>query len=321
MRALYTLGKLSLDLPFISSLAAQAAITTELLMKFGSADQKARYLEGIQAGRTLAAVCNSESGAGTNLKSMTSVVSEITDGFGKFTARKPLATNAAGAQLVFVSAWQQLLGKPKATLEMFLVQPSREETASVAPTLEAFRTGNCGSLLIQDMGIDLTASRMGPTGTGLEVFRYCFDYERLYLGVLVASVLEGIETTVLEELSARPNLRDKQYVQEKAIAVTIVKTQLQSLVNMILSRGLENLGDAQVELALIKMLCADDASTAVQQSCDLMGWRGIRNDSLIGKVSRDFGALRYFGGTVELQKMSIFGHITRNLGSPRAQAA
>ncbi|MBX9767995.1 MAG: acyl-CoA/acyl-ACP dehydrogenase [Bdellovibrionales bacterium] len=321
MRALYTLGRSSLDLPFISSLAAQAAVTTELLQKFGSTQQQGKFLQKIQSGQALAAVCNSESGAGTNLRSMTSSVTETAEGHGRMTVRKPLATNASGAEVVFVSAWQQLLGRPKPTLEMFAIEPQADHTESVAHSLEAFRTGNCGSLLIPAMEIDLTSARLGESGTGLEIFRYCFDYERLYLGVLVASVLEGVEETVLETLHEREGLRDKQYVQEKAIAVTVAKTKLIALVNMVLSKGLEHLSKAQVELSLIKMLCATEAATAVQDACDLMGWRGIKNDSLIGKVARDFSALRYFGGTVELQKMTIFGHITSDVGLSRVKAA
>lgn len=319
--ALYCLGKASLDLPYVASLAAQAAIAPEVLAAFGSPEQKAKYLPGIQSGTALAAICNSEAGSGTNLKAMKSTCSVTDSGMGTLRAFKPLATNAFGAQHIFVSAWLKSAAYPTPRMEMFLVDAKHAVTGAVAGDLNGFRTGNCGSLTIEDAEIDVMASRLCTNGSGVAIFRHCFDFERLYLAAIVAGVLEGIEEATLNDLAARANLLDKQYVQSKVVAVAAARTKLNALIHMVLSGGLADLSHRQTELSLLKWICAEEAVAAVHAAGELAGWGSLNENNIFNKAARDFSALRFFGGTVELQKMTIFGWLTRHFETKNVKAA
>ncbi len=308
MEALRTVARLTLDLPFAASVAAQTAIAPELIGRFGSDAQRARLLPRIQDGRDLVAICNSEEGTGSNLKGTKSICGVAEDGSAALAAHKPIGTNAFNADKVLVSAWERRTGT-NPTLEVYVVDATSARTYNVADSLGGFRTGNTGSLSIDALRIDLEASRLGTRGTGVAALKACFDFERLYLGVLVAGLLEGLEAVLLSRLSARPHLLEKQYAQEKAIGLTTVKAKLQALILAVTSRGFDRLSRSQVELSLIKWICADEALQAVQAASDLTGWSSLTTSDPLNKAQRDLAALRFFGGTVELQKMTIFSSL------------
>lgn len=322
MSALYSISRGGLDLPFAASLAAQAAIAPEIIAKFGSSDQKTRLLPGIQSGYEVAAICNSEPGCGSNLKGMKSVCATDDDGVTKLTASKPLVTNAFEAKHLFVSAWEKRASSstdPK--LELFVIDSVGVKTENVALGLNGFRTGNCGALSIDELIVSPETSRLGPSGSGFAIFQHCFDCERLYLAVLVSGVLSGLEDRALKVIEGRPDLNDKQYVQEKLVSLVAVRTKIDALVHLVLSRGLNNLSQSQIELSLLKWLCSEDAPVAVTTIGDLNGWNSLVRADLFNKISRDFAALRFFGGTVELQKITIFSWMTREFRRKNLRAA
>ena len=319
MSSLHAIGRGSLDLPFIASVAAQSAIVPEIIARFGTSAQK-KNLPEIQAGHALAAVCNSETGSGTNLKNMISVCTIASDGMGVLSARKPLATNASGAKWALVSAWKKE-GASLPVLEMYLVETTNLQTKDMASQLTGFRTGNCGQYEIENQNIDAGAIRLGPPGGGVSVFRYCFDLERLYIGVLVSGVLAGLEELALSTLMSKPHLLDKQFIQEKIIGLFTTRAKVDSLVHYIVSQGLAKIGQHQVELSLLKWICAAEVSGVIQQAGEICGWMNMKEDDVFNKCARDASALRFFGGSVELQKMNIFSWITRSKDHARAKAA
>ncbi|CAN5489392.1 hypothetical protein BH10BDE1_BH10BDE1_22940 [soil metagenome] len=313
--ALQSIGRTSLDLPFISSLAAQAAIAPELVAKFASAEKRNAHLPKLQSGVDLAAICNSEEAGGTQLKTMTSRCVIDANGVGTMNVVKPIATNASGAGTVLVSAWEQRIDEVP-TLQMYIVGVDAVNARAVASTrLSGFRTGNCGSLTITNAQIEAEECRLGSTAPPLAAFRHCFDFERLYLGSLVIGILDGLEALVLDRFKSRTSLHDKQFVQEKVIAITIVRAKLQALFGAIVARGFDTLHRSQIELSLLKWMCAEDVPAAIQQASDIGGWNSYGEDDTMNRVARDIAALRFFGGTVELQKMTIFSTVMSRKGS------
>lgn len=314
IEALQTIGRTSLDLPFIASIAAQAAIAPELVARFANPEKSAEHLARLQTGVDLAAICNSEETGGTQLKTMTSRCVVDANGTGTLNVAKPIATNASGARTALVSAWEQRPDQVP-SLQMYIVGVEATNASAIsAQRLSGFRTGNCGSLTIHDARIEADQCRLGSAAAPMAAFRHCFDSERFYLAALVIGVLEGLEGLVLERFRTRTSLHDKQFVQEKAIALSVVRAKLQALFGAVLGRGVDKLHQSQLELSLLKWMCAEDVPAAIQQASDISGWNSFGEDDTVNRVARDIAALRFFGGTVELQKMTIFSALMNRKG-------
>ena len=149
----------------------------------------------------------------------------------------------------------------------------------------------------------------------MNIFKRCFDLERLFLGIMVSAILEGVEKEMTEIVAQKESkgftFHDKQYLQEKLINVYAVRTYINSLIEKITANQNYNLNDYSKELSLIKILVNTDAVTAIVNYYEFIGHRGFMKDQLCQKLIRDFLGLRYFGGTTELQKNNLYAELTK----------
>lgn len=312
----YGLAKGSLDLPFCSSLAAHSAIAMDLMNHFSTPEQKKKYGDLIKRTDSIMAICNSEEGAGSDLKKMKALALADENGQAVVHLMKPCATNASHAELFLVSVW---IEKPqqKRKLGVILLEKAEVESWSLQNDLSGFRTGLTGGLRVANLKITLKERLLNTNVGSFNIFKRCFDMERLFLGVMVAGIFEGIEEEIkkliVDKESQGFSYKDKQYLQEKLINVYKVRTQISSIVEKILISGQEfNFNDFSKELCLLKIWINEDAVQALSNYYELLGHRGYLKNQICQKLLRDFMGLRYFGGTIELQKITLFQELTVN---------
>ena len=312
----YGLARGSMDLPFCSSLAAHSVIAMDLINIFTTTEQKNKYHSLMRRPDSIAAICNSESGAGTDLKKMSAsaVVSE--NGTALVNLTKPCATNASHADLLLCSVWEKTANK-KDSLSIIVLEKSEVHTTSLQHTLAGFKTGMTGSVKAQNLSINYS-ERVLQTNVGqLNIFKRCFDMERLFLGVMVAGILDGVENNMMELIekneSAGFTLQDKQYLQEKLLHVYTVKTNLSLLIETILNSDKFDLNEYSKELCLVKIALNTQAVDAITSYYEFIGHQGFMAQHICQKLNRDFMGLKYFGGTTELQKNNLFAELVRPL--------
>lgn len=298
----YRLAERSLDVPLVCTFAAQSVVARELLLQFGSEEQIARYLPEIESGKLIAAVCNSEPGAATDLRKIASECNVGADGVASLKFHKPCVTNGDGS-LFFVSAWKKSgLGKP--SISVFIVEKSEVESRNVTADLSGFRTGLTGS--VQGDIANFPAAERELRKNAFEVFRHCFNIERLFIGVIVAGALRGLENEALAILQTSIASVDEQWRQDKLIRVSSARIQLDALIETILQKDLER---CSAELGVLKMFVNEQAFDAAMAFLELSGHRSLSKTHVAQKLVRDLTALRFFGGTTELQKISLFAQL------------
>jgi isovaleryl-CoA dehydrogenase len=310
--ALRGIARGSLDLPLTCSLAAHAAIGLDLLRTFGSAEQLARYLPRALTGECVLAICNSEESGGTDLRRIQSRFTPVSAERGRLRAVKSCATNASIAQLLLVSAVLED-GPHVAT---FLVEGTECQQRELRDELAGFQTGWTGRIQT-DCELHTNSRRLGSARAGLRVFKRCFNWERLMMSAITCGVLEGLEDEVRAHLrhkeSTQPEFAKNQYVQDKVVTLAATRCRLEALIDRVLTSSDESLDEFETELAVLKMLIIDEAFAAALGVFELLGYRSYLSAQLPQKILRDLMGLRFFGGTRELQKISLFNAFAREL--------
>ncbi len=310
----------SFDVPFCSSLSAHWLVTA-LIQQFGSSEHQLKYLAKMRRGELIGAICNAEDTAGSQLKRIRSNLAMNSNGSGFFKAHKPLVTNVPIADIFVVSALVSN-GQEPPQMELFLLDRDQVKVTDGTSNLSCFRTSPTGSLTAEIADFRPEKYRLVSSEKTMAFLTCCFDLERILVPSVMIGALYGAEEIAFSEIERRKqlgnDLSSKQYVQQKVLQIYMARTKMEALSAFIFS-GLkdEDLRAHNGELALLKMICIKDGLTASLCLFELMGFGAIDVNHPAQKLVRDVAALRYFGGTLEQQKMTIFhelyqGFLARN---------
>lgn len=158
---------------------------------------------------------------------------------------------------------------------------------------------------------------LGQVGQGLEIFRLMFVLERLLTGVLYlaglrACLARGLDHAETRLQFGRPIGRN-QHVQERIVRMRVAEQLLGCLLGDLLD-AVEHGEDVHEQLSIVKIHGIDAAVTASEDLMRLLAGRGIGKLELAEKYHRDLLALSILGGTVELQKIVLYGELSRRWG-------
>ncbi|HEY8378162.1 MAG TPA: acyl-CoA dehydrogenase family protein [Nannocystis sp.] len=303
-RAFAGLAHGGLDLPLGLSAVAQW-IGIHLLARFGSPAQRAQHLDPLVSGAGIVAVCNAETGAGTDLRRMRSRVEPDGAGGHRAIIHKSSASNLSDADLALVSAWHHRDDGPPVLAVFVLPARAPFVQTSHVEQLAGFRTGLTGALDAPDpLPIRLPDALLGDDGP--RVLRSCFDLERLLIGALIHGSIDGLFDLADEHLHARarddPAFCSHQYVQDKLATIYTLARRTEAMVALALATP--ELDGAL--LSAVKLGAVDDALLAVTTAQELFGYTGYLRATFVQKLLRDLLAFKMLGGTRELMKIALF---------------
>lgn len=297
----FELCRQSLDLPWVTSLGASCVIAPDLINQFCFYEKKKELLSEMVNSGLQFCIANSESGAGTNLALMQSELQETATG-STLNVKKDCATNASIADWFIVSAKRKSVEKYR--FDIFLLPKALVHVTPIEAKLMGFRTSATGKIEFSIDNIAVESYLIGTAGSGLKQFQRCFDMERLLLAAAVSGLLQAIEDMAVGILEKKgKSFSERQYLQQKLLVIFSAKEKIWSLVERVVRADQGQFGQ---QLGLLKWLVITDGLDAALAFFELTGQTALFTDHFSQKIVRDFMALRFFGGTMELQKMSIF---------------
>ncbi len=300
VRRLFLIGHHGLDIPMGVALVAQL-VAAEALSTFGSSDLLCDVSKRVASAESIAAIANSEVGAGTSLRSMQASASFNGESY-RVVANKRGITNVPSADVALISAWIDR-GNSHRDLEVFLATREQMQQQSDSMELSGFFTGATGTISVNDTFGIATLLGSAPRA-GFTILKSCFDSERILIGALVAGALKGLLDEVLRHLQQRERtstpLAQHQYVQEKVVGLALAQTTLSALVDSTVADS------SAAKLAAIKIAICEDSSAAALRAVEVFGYDGYRANQIPQKVLRDLMALKILGGTQEQSKITFF---------------
>jgi len=283
----------------------QNTIVNNAIMKWGSADQKQRYLTRL-ASDTVGSYALSEAGSGSDAFAMATTATDAGDHF-LLTGRKLWITNAAesGLFVLFANA------NPAAGyrgITAFLVE--REFPGFQVGKKEdklGLRASSTCELILDNCRVP-RENVLGEVGKGYKVAIETLNEGRIAIGAQMI----GLARAALEHASAYAKQRKqfgKVISEFQGVQFQLAKMATALEAARLLVYNAARLRDAGqnfvTEAAMAKYYSSEIAEQSASQAIEILGGVGITKDYPVEKLYRDAKIGRIYEGTSNIQLMTI----------------
>ena len=282
---------------------AQIWSVVECLVRFGTEQQKQRYLPGICGGELIGCYAMTEPDSGSDCFSLHASADKSKDGY-VLNGTKQLVTFAPIADFALIFAKTDLTAG-RWGVSTFIVD--REIDGYLAAPVQhkmGLRTIPIGEIVLQDCSIP-EQQRLGPEGSGASVFNTSQETERsCILASQLGAMQYQLEQTI--EFARKRKQFGKSIGKFQSVSNRIVDMKLRLETSRLLlykTAWLREQGDPNMlEAALTNLYLAE---CYVQSSLDAIrvrGGRGYLTENEIERDMRDSIAAPLYGGTSDIQR-------------------
>ncbi|MCZ8281388.1 MAG: isovaleryl-CoA dehydrogenase [Aquidulcibacter sp.] len=288
------------------SYGAHSNLCVNQLRRWGTAEQKARYLPKLISGQHVGALAMSESGSGSDVVSMRLRADKKGDRYvlngGKF-----WITNAKHADTLIVYAKTE----PEAAsrgISAFLIEKDFKGF-SVAQSLDklGMRGSPTGELVFEDCEVP-EENLMGPLNKGAQVLMSGLDYERAVLASGPIGIMQACLDVVLPYIHERKQfgqaIGEFQLMQGKIADMYVTLSTTRAYVYAVAKacdRGLTTRKDAAGAI----LYAAEKATWMALEAIQCLGGNGYINDYATGRLLRDAKLYEIGAGTSEIRRWLI----------------
>jgi alkylation response protein AidB-like acyl-CoA dehydrogenase len=306
LAVLQALGEACLDNGLLFSLNAQIWSVQMPIYRYGTPEQKDRYLPGLCDGSRIGVHAMSEPDSGSDALALRTRAVRDGDGY-VLDGTKTFATNAPVGDFAVVFA--NLRPELKALgITAFLVDRGTPGV-TFGPPIEkmGLRTSPMGEVVLEGARIPASA-RLGGEGAGLMLFQSSMEYERAFI---FASHL-GTLRRILERCMAHAKTR-RQFGQPiakfPAVFERLVSMRTDLELGELLLRKIAGAKDgateAPMEAAMAKLFISEAYVRATLDAIQIFGGYGYMTEYEMEREHRDAVASRIYSGTSEIQRKMI----------------
>jgi alkylation response protein AidB-like acyl-CoA dehydrogenase len=302
LEELSDLGLMGMALNF----AMHSEIVTPYLLKYGSQQQKERWLPALIAGERIGALAMTEPAAGSDLQRMKTVARREGDGF-CLNGQKTFISNGQHANLTMVAAKTDPAEGAKG-ISLFLVEGERAGY-NKGRNLEkiGLHSADTSELFFDDVQIP-SENLIGEEGQGFRYLMQELPWERLQLAIVAVAASEAALRWTVDYCRERQafgrSIASFQNTQFK-LAELRTETQIARVfVDRCIALSLEAKLDVETA-AMAKYWTTDLQCKVIDECLQLHGGYGYMRDYAIGRAFVDARAQRIYGGTNEIMKEII----------------
>jgi isovaleryl-CoA dehydrogenase len=288
------------------SYGAHSNLCVNQVKRWGTHEQKARFLPKLCSGEHVGALAMSEPGAGSDVVSM-ALRAEKADGGYRLTGTKMWITNGPDADVLVVYAKTDPAAGSKG-ITAFIVEKGME---GFSPGLKLDKLGMRGSntseLVFRDCLVP-EGNRLGAEGQGARILMSGLDHERVVLAAgplgLMAAALDIAAPYARERRQFGKAIGEFQLVQGKLADMYTTLNACRAYVYAVAvacDRGETTRKDA----AGCILYAAEKATQVALDAIQLLGGNGYINDYATGRLLRDAKLYEIGAGTSEIRRMLI----------------
>jgi alkylation response protein AidB-like acyl-CoA dehydrogenase len=310
MLALEAIGYGCKDNGLIFSINAQMWSCEIPIVRFGTEEQKRRYLPGLCDGSLIGVQGMTEPGSGSDAFSLTTTAAR-TDGAYVLNGTKTFITNAPIAD-VFVVFASTDRSKGFGGISAFLVDRDAPGLSVSRPFHKmGLRTSPMSEVILSDCQIP-AEHLLGPEGAGMAIFNSSMEWER---SCILASATGTMERQVEQCLSyAREREQFRQPIGKfQAVSHRIVdmKVRLETARLLLYRLGwLKSRGKpSPMESALVKLYVSECFVRNSMDALQIHGGYGYMAEYELEREVRDAIGSRIYSGTSDIQRNIIAGYM------------
>jgi alkylation response protein AidB-like acyl-CoA dehydrogenase len=298
------------DNGLIFALGAQTWACAHPIIRFGTEDQKRKYLPALCDGSLIAAHGMTEPGSGSDAFSLTTTATP-SDGGWVLNGSKTFSTNAPDSDLFVVFATtDRALGF--AGLSAFLVDRDAPGLSVGRPFSKmGLRTSHLGEVFFSDCEIPSDAL-LGSAGAGMPIFNSSMRWERsLILAPAVGTMRRQLERCVTY---ARERVQFGQPIGSfQAVSHRLAEMKLRlETAHLMLYRiaALLDAGTAtDLDAALTKLHLSESLVQSSLDAVQIHGGSGYVSETGLERDVRDALGGRIYSGTSDMQRNVIARHL------------
>ena len=288
------------------SYGAHSNLCVNQINRWGTDEQKARYLPKLCSGEHVGALAMSEPGAGSDVVSMKLRADKKNDRF-ILNGNKMWITNGPDAStLVVYAKTDPALGSRGMTAFLIEKEFKGFSTAQKLDKL-GMRGSNTCELVFEDCEVPFE-NVLGEEGKGVKILMSGLDYERVVLAAgpigIMAACLDVVVPYVHERKQFGQSIGEFQLMQGKLADMYTTMNASRAYVYAVASacdRGETTRKDA----AGCILYAAEKATWCALEAIQALGGNGYINDYPTGRLLRDAKLYEIGAGTSEIRRMLI----------------
>ena len=288
------------------SYGAHSNLCVNQLRRWGSDDQKTRYLEKLVTGEHLGALAMSESGAGSDVVSMKLRAEKKGDHY-VLNGSKMWITNSPDADTLIVYAKTEPDQKSRG-ITAFIIERDFKGF-SVAQKLDklGMRGSETGEMVFQDCEVP-EENIMGPLNGGVEVLMSGLDYERAVLSAGPTGIMQACMDVVVPYVHDRKqfgkSIGEFQLVQGKLADMYVQMNAAKAYVYAV-AKSCDRGETTRKDAAGAILYAAETATKLALDAIQLLGGNGYINEYPTGRLLRDAKLYEIGAGTSEIRRFLI----------------
>jgi len=288
------------------SYGAHSNLCINQIRRWGSTEQKSKYLPSLISGRHVGALAMSEEGAGSDVVGMKLKAEEVDGGF-RLNGAKFWITNGSQADVLVVYARTDPAGGSKG-ITAFLVEKGFEGF-SVGQKIEkmGMRGSPTAELVFQDCFVP-AENVLGTVNSGVGVLMSGLDYERVVLAGLQLGIMQACLDTVIPYVRERRQFGEAignfQLIQAKVADMYVALQSARAYVYTV-AKACDAGQTTRFDAAGAILLASENAFRVAGEAIQALGGAGYTKDWPVERYLRDAKLLDIGAGTNEIRRILI----------------
>lgn len=288
------------------SYGAHSNLCVNQINRWGTDEQKAKYLPKLLSGEHIGSLAMSEPGAGSDVVSM-KLRADKADGYFVLNGNKMWITNGPDANTLVVYAKTDMEAASKG-ITAFIIEREMEgfSTAQKLDKL-GMRGSNTCELVFENCKVP-AANILGKEGEGVKVLMSGLDFERVVLAAgpigIMAAAMDIVVPYVHEREQFGKPIGTFQLMQGKLADMYTTMNASRSYVYAV-ARACDNGQVTRKDSAGCILYAAEKATQVALEAIQCLGGNGYINDYPTGRLLRDAKLYEIGAGTSEIRRMLI----------------
>ena len=297
------------------SYGAHSNLCVNQLNRWGSDDQKAKYLPDLISGKKVGSLAMSEAGSGSDVVSMKLKADKRNDRF-ILNGTKMWITNGPDASTLIVYAKTNQEEGSRGITAFIIEKDTEGFSSSVKLDKLGMRGSNTCELVFDNCEIPFE-NVLGEVGKGVEVLMSGLDYERVVLAAgplgIMAAALDVVVPYVHERKQFGKAIGAFQLMQAKLADMYTTFNACRSYVYAV--AGACDRGNiTRKDSAGCILYSAEKATQVALEAIQCLGGNGYINEYPTGRLLRDAKLYEIGAGTSEIRRMLIGREIFKETG-------
>jgi butyryl-CoA dehydrogenase len=292
--------------------AAHTSLASDPILKFGTEEQKKKYLVPLATGKAIGAFGLTEPNAGTDASGQQTKAVLEGDHY-VLNGSKIFITNGGKADIYVIFAMTDR-SKGVKGISAFIVEKSFPGFSIGKKELKMGIRGSSTTELVFENCIIPKENLLGQEGKGFNIAMATLDGGRISIAAQALGIAEGALDETVKYVKERKQFgRSIAAFQNTQFRIADMKARIDAAQLLVYRAALakQKGGRFSVEAACAKLFAAETAMAVTTECVQLFGGYGYTRDYPMERMMRDAKITEIYEGTSEVQRMVISGALLK----------